>query len=46
VYVNSPLDTEEWWYGEKLDTHASKKIGTAGFFPKSYSTVAFETANS
>lgn len=45
VYVHSPLDAEEWWYGEILDHHASKKVGEAGFFPKSYSTVAFEIAS-
>lgn len=43
VYVSSPLDNEEWWYGEVLDPHAARKVGPAGFFPKSYSTVAFET---
>ena len=46
VYVSSPAASEEWWYGEKLDPHASKKIGLAGFFPKCYSTTAFETINS
>lgn len=46
VYVNSPLDNEEWWYGEILDPYASKKVGPSGFFPKSYSTVAFETVAS
>ena len=46
VYVNTPLDTEEWWYGEVLDPHASKKLGQAGYFPKSYSTIAFEAATS
>lgn len=46
VYVSSPLDHEDWWYGEILDPHASKKLGPAGFFPKSYSTIAFETVSS
>ena len=46
VLVNKPLDAELWWYGELLDAEASKKLGPAGFFPKDYSTLAFETASS
>ena len=42
VYVNSPLDSAEWWFGELLDANASKKMGKNGFFPRTYSTMAFE----
>lgn len=43
VYVSDPQPTQEWWYGEKLDPHASTKLGSSGFFPRTYSTTAFET---
>ena len=42
VFVSKPLDSEMWWYGELLDAEASRKVGLAGFFPKDYSTLAFE----
>lgn len=43
VLVSKPSDSEIWWYGELLDTDASRKLGPAGFFPKNYSTLAFES---
>lgn len=46
VFVNRPLDTQLWWYGELLDADASRKLGPAGFFPQNYSTLAFETVSS
>ena len=46
VYVSEPSDAELWWYGELLDEEASKKVGPAGFFPKDYSTLAFEAVSS
>lgn len=42
VYVSNPLNSDEWWFGELLDAAASRKVGRAGFFPRNYSTVAFE----
>ena len=42
LFVSKPLDSEMWWYGELLDAEASRKVGLAGFFPKDYSTLAFE----
>ena len=45
VFVSDPQPAQEWWYGEKLDPHASTKMGPAGFFPRTYSTTAFETVS-
>ena len=44
VYVSSPKDTSEWWFGELLDPDASRKLGKVGFFPRNYSTTAFTAA--
>ena len=41
VYVSSPKETAEWWFGELLDPDASHKLGQVGFFPRTYSTAAF-----
>ena len=42
VHVSNPLHSLMWWYGELLDAEASRKVGRAGFFPKDYSSLAFE----
>ena len=45
VYVNSPRNSDEWWFGELLDHDAARKLGPTGFFPRNYSTQAFEAVN-
>ncbi len=42
VYVKSPLESSDWWYGELLNSEGSARIGRSGFFPRNYSTKAFE----
>ena len=42
VLVNDPTPGRDWWFGELLDSTASKKEGATGLFPSTYITVAFE----
>ena len=42
VYVSTPQSTAEWWFGELLDAEASTKMGRSGYFPRAYSTIAFD----
>lgn len=46
VLVSNPVNGQEWWYGELLDSNASKKVGPCGLFPSSYSSNAFEIISS
>ena len=43
VYVTDPKDSMDWWFGELVNKEATTKVGGSGFFPRSYSTFAFET---
>ena len=46
VYVTEPKEDMAWWFGERLDQEATSKLGVAGFFPRNYSTYAFQAVSS
>ena len=46
VYVTEPKEDMAWWFGERLDPDATSKLGVSGFFPRNYSTYAFQAVSS
>ncbi len=46
VLVNEPTVQSDWWFGELLNSEATKKIGQKGLFPSQYADLAFEPVTS
>lgn len=42
VYVKDPKQNADWWHGELLDDEATKKLDKSGFFPRTYTSHAFQ----
>ena len=42
ILVKDPKENADWWYGELLNEEASKKLDKNGFFPRTYTSHAFQ----